>query len=297
MPWRPVSRGAWAIPIQIAAIGLGVSPCVAQEAAVRPYSLPGTEVHRVPSAAVGDTFLVAVALPAGFGAESRGLPLVVMTDADLAFAATAQIARLMQFRSEVPDFVLVGVGYGDTRTALRRRRRDLTPSVPPDTDVCSDAPGCGGADRFLRFIEEELVAFVEARYHTSADRTLVGASLGGLFGAFVLLGGSDAFRRYVLGSPTVSWDGRRLVDRAASGAADTARPPPAVFIGVGGAEGAAIADARALERAVIAARPDASFVRLDVFEGERHMSVQPMVVARGLRWVFQVVPPEQDGAP
>jgi len=291
---RLVSVSRRQVLIVVPLMLLGAAAGLTQEAESPPYILPRSAVHTLPSEIVGDTFVVSFATPLGYMPGDGPLPVVVMTDADLAFAATAQIARLMQLRAEIPDFLLVGVGYGDLQTALVKRRRDLTPTSPSDRADCQRAPGCGGAERFLGFIQDELLPFIAARYEVSGDHTFVGNSLGGLFGAFSLINGPTTFRRYVLGSPSVSWDDRRLIRRAGTWRPALETGPSALFVGVGGEEGS-VDDVRAFVRAVVRAvedsGPGSPFVALSVFDGERHMSAQPMVVARGLRIVFEADPP------
>ena len=64
----------------------------------------------------------------------------------------------------------------------------------------------GGAKRFLGFIREELIPFVDSNYPTNPeDRTLLGASLSGLFSVYALLQHPETFNRYVAGSPALGW--------------------------------------------------------------------------------------------
>lgn len=284
-----------AIPVTVALTVTLLPACgqaAAQETKVRPYSIPATEVHRFESRAVGDVFEVNVALPLSYAETNREYPLVIGLDADLAFGAATQTARLMQLRQELPDFLLVGIGYGDLGIALEKRRRDFTPTIDEGDAACSSAGGCGGAEQFAEFLESELLPFIAERYRVDlGDRTLIGNSLGGLFGCYVLLRRPQLFGRYVLGSPTVSWDDawviRMLRDSALKAGFDAR-----VYIGVGGEEGAGVAGSRTFADTLQKLDP-ARFVKFEVFEGERHMSVQLFAVSRGLREVFGAAPGEE----
>lgn len=258
------------------------------------YSIEGTALYTIVSAQVGDTFQVAVAPPLVPRDRDARLPLVLMADADLAFGATAQIVRLMQIRDELPPFLLVGVGYGSMDEAQATRARDLTPSHDSTSTICQQTAGCGGAERFLAFIEKELLPFLGAHFRISPDRTFYGASLGGLFGAYTLLRDPGIFRRLVLGSPAVAFADFEVYDATPTDGVTSGPGADVVFVGVGAEEGAFVEHARGLVE-VLKARGLASDVLLDVFEGEHHMSVQPMVLARGLRTVFEAVPPSAAG--
>lgn len=262
----------------------------AQRAEASPYALAGSAVHRLESRVVGDTFEVSIAVPLGYEGSDRRYPVVIALDADLAFAATAQIARLMQFRQELPEFVLVGIGYGTLDVALEKRLRDFTPTVDETKAVCGREAACGGAERFLGFIESELLPLVAERYRVdSADLTLVGNSLGGLFGCYVLARKPHLFRRYLLGSPTVSWDRGWAIEAIRQSGAEPDLDAR-VFIGVGGAEGDGVVGARALADRLRTAGPPGISVWFHVFDEERHMSAQPMAVSRGLRVLFGTAP-------
>lgn len=271
----------------IPALAAGAKRADAQTTEAPPYALAFSSVHRLGSPAVGDTFEVSISLPFGYEESGRRYPVVITLDADFAFAATAQISRLMQFRQELPEFVLVGVGYGDFGVALAKRARDLTPTVDEDNARCTSPTACGGAAAFADFIDSELVPFVAERYRIDRmDRTLVGNSLGGLFGCWVLLERPGLFGRYVLGSPTVSWDHDWAITAARDLTADGAAGP--VFVGVGGEEGAGVEGVRAF---VDTMRQSGATLDFRVFEGERHMSAQPAIVFRGLRVVFGMAEP------
>ena len=69
----------------------------------------------------------------------------------------------------------------------------------------------GQAAKYLDFIKEELLPFVEKRYAIDASkRTLVGHSAGGLFASYVLLNHTEVFESYVILSPALFWNNKQL---------------------------------------------------------------------------------------
>lgn len=187
------------------------------------------EVNYLDSKHVGDEFKILVARTSP---EDPVPPqqVLLVTDAHLQYGAAIDMARL--YRAEmIPPLLVVGVGYrakyfGET---LERRTRDLTP-------VPTDGKG-GGAPAFLAFIEEELKPYLGERYGVaSADYTLFGNSLGGLFATWTLLTKPHAFRRYGVGSPSYWWGDRAILGTESEYAATHDDLPARVFIGIGGME-------------------------------------------------------------
>ncbi len=81
------------------------------------------------------------------------------------------------------------------------RNRDFTP------EVIEGLPS-GGADRFLDFIESELMPFVDENFRTAPHRTLIGHSLGGSLVVYALVERPDLFQAAIAISPAISNDER-----------------------------------------------------------------------------------------
>ena len=97
-------------------------------------------------------------------------------------------------------------------------------------------PAAGGADDNLRFIADELLPWIDARYPTVPTRILVGHSLGGLFALYAMGTRPDLFRVVVALSPPIWWnDGALSSDLAARIAGDTVRART-LFLASGGLE-------------------------------------------------------------
>jgi len=65
--------------------------------------------------------------------------------------------------------------------------------------IWGEWPLAGGADNFKKFMQEELVPFIDSNYRTvKNDRTIAGLSFGGLFAAYVLFAEPSLFQRYIL---------------------------------------------------------------------------------------------------
>lgn len=274
-----------------------------------PATVSWTTRYRLRSEIVGQDFQIDVAWPPGAAGVGRRLPVVFVLDGNHAFGLAAGAARMLQSGPfPMPPAVVVGVGYHfqapeDQGQWGALRVRDFTP--------CRDAlfqeqyPGApvqpGGAETFLRFLEEELTPFLEDRLPIdTGDRTLVGVSLGGFFALHALLSRPGAFRRCVAISPALYWGEGRLFEQERAFAADARDLPASVYLAAGSLEeahdarNALVSNVYRLDSVLRSRRWPGLDLAMQIFEGENHMSVFPGAVTRGLGHVFGGYPDMND---
>jgi predicted alpha/beta superfamily hydrolase len=185
------------------------------------YSIIGTESRRLKSKFVDQEFQISVALPVFHGQiPEKKCPVIYMLDANFYFGLVTELTRIMAQCFELPDTVIVGIGYPTTEPAHEAydlvsgwRTRDLTPieSDFAESEVLKYSPALdhvesGGAGNFLQFILEELIPWVEAEYPAeAADRTLLGHSWGGLFALYALFH-TNTFHQYVVCDPDINYE-------------------------------------------------------------------------------------------
>jgi predicted alpha/beta superfamily hydrolase len=145
---------------------------------------------------LGEKRTILEVLPEGYRTSGRPYPVLFHLDADPrpssfgpSFYDVAQ--RMNGLGGRVPAMIVLGL----TNT---ERTRDMVP-FPDD----SFPPSPGRAHRFLRFITEELIPEVEARYRTTDFRILYGRSDSGLFALYALTAAPDAFRAFIASSPSL----------------------------------------------------------------------------------------------
>jgi predicted alpha/beta superfamily hydrolase len=271
--------------------------------------LADTEVHYLSSQPVGDEFKIFVGHCSADSTEPPGV--VYVTDANGMFGATVDAIRGMQLVAQLPPLLVIGIGYrvGAIGETLALRQRDFTPSEDrrfPPSD--GEPPIMGGAARFLGFLRHELEPWVASRYETApGDTTLFGHSLGGLFATWVMLTEPAAFRRYLIGSPSLWWDDDLLFRYEEAYAQAHHDLPVSAFFGIGAEE---TLDGRIRESSrlppdrqeLVTALPldmvddmhrlvdrleSRGYPGLDthrvVFPEEFHVTVAPLILSRGLR--------------
>lgn len=111
----------------------------------------------------------------------------------------------------IPEMIIVAILNTD-------RTRDFTPTASKKGFDGKDADWLGtsgGGDRFLKFLEEELIPGVESDYRTFPYRTFVGHSFGGLAGINALISRPQLFNAYVLIDPSVWWDEKMMLKKTA----------------------------------------------------------------------------------
>jgi len=101
---------------------------------------------------------------------------------------TADKITVLSDAGLVPAAIVVGLP--NTRG---NRDRDQTPPFMK-RDVNDEKSPFGAGDKFLSFIERELIPFIDSRYRTSGYRTLSGNSRGGLFVLYSLMERPDLFQ-------------------------------------------------------------------------------------------------------
>jgi len=106
----------------------------------------------------------------------------------------------------VPRMIVVGILYGESAEAWwQKRSRDLSPSID-ESEIWGPWPLAGGADSFRKFLSAELFPLIEGNYRTRPDRSYLGLSFGGLFGAYDLLSTDRLFQQYILVSSAFPWN-------------------------------------------------------------------------------------------
>lgn len=160
--------------------------------------------HALPSAIVKDTFSLFVRLPAGYNKNRRRkYPVIYHLDGNAYFDHVSN--AVADFHKDVEPIV-VGIGYRNAYVMDSLRVRDYTfpAALPADS-----FPVSGGGEDFYRFIQSELIPYIDKTYRTdTTNRTLMGHSFGGYFTLYALLRDcmtTPSFNNYVAASPSLSY--------------------------------------------------------------------------------------------
>ncbi len=163
----------------------------------RPVHILDSEMKTIKSAIVGQDYLIKVRLPHDYANTTKKYPVLYLLDGDHAFAMATDIVQYLLYGEHIPDLLIVSPAYGSKESLLEggrnRRNRDLFPFLSEASD---EQPG---ANRFLRFFEQELIPFIENNYRIdSRERTLFGYSAGGFFALYTLFTNPELFKNYIV---------------------------------------------------------------------------------------------------
>lgn len=146
----------------------------------------------------GSSYPIKVALPKNYSASLEYKTIYVL-DSKWDFDIVAREVQKQSENFQRYDVLVIGIGWGNDRLD------DYLP-VPYKN-------GKGRASEFSRVIDEELIPRVEQDFHAAVsreDRTILGHSAGGLFGAYCFTSYPDIFGTYLCLSPSL-WIGDQIV--------------------------------------------------------------------------------------
>jgi predicted alpha/beta superfamily hydrolase len=140
----------------------------------------------------------------------RQYPVVYLLDGDGHFSSVVgMIQQLSTVNGNMISPEMIVVGIPNTN-----RTRDLTPTHVDADPMIKDVnflKTSGGGEKFISFIEKELMPYVDSKYPTAPYRMLIGHSLGGLTVMQAFVHHTGLFNSYVCIDPSMWWDNQSLL--------------------------------------------------------------------------------------
>lgn len=170
--------------------------------------VPNHDSITISSTILDENRVINVWTPKNYETSSDSLPVMYMADGGIKedFPHIANtLAKLIE-EKKIKPLILVGIENTE-------RRRDLTGVTEIDKDK-EIAPNAGGSEKFRAFIRDELFTEIEKRYRTTAERSLIGESLSGLFVLETFFLSPELFTHYIAFDPSLWWNNHYLVRSA-----------------------------------------------------------------------------------
>ena len=186
-------------------------------------------IEELQSKELGEKRTLNIYLPEGYNPnDSVRYPVIYLLDgsADEDFIHIAGLVQFYSFEwiNQLPKSILVGIANVD-------RKRDFT--FPSDVKPTVPTPNSGHSEKFISFIEKELQPFLDKKYKTTPDKTIIGQSLGGLLATEVLMTKPTLFNKYIIISPSLWWDNGSLLEQHPAILTENDKQQTDVYIAVG----------------------------------------------------------------
>jgi predicted alpha/beta superfamily hydrolase len=205
-PRRLLRPASAAFGVVALAVGVGCTHRQHQisEAPIDP--VPAHDTFSIASRS-GETRLINVYTPRAYR-SGRRFPVLYMPDGgiDEDFPHVVNTVDSLIALGVIRPVIVIGIPN-------TQRRRDLTGPTRFASDSAI-APHVGGSAAFRRFIRDELIPTVDARYRTTDERSVVGESLAGLFIVETFLDEPAMFKHYVALDPSLWWNHSAILDAA-----------------------------------------------------------------------------------
>jgi predicted alpha/beta superfamily hydrolase len=223
-----------------------------------------------------------VRMPAAARGKKESYAVLYMTDAG---PNINEIGSTIDFLADT-NFMLPLIVVAITNTD---RVRDLTPSragVKHSDGSVEPMPSSGGADKFLDFIQTELIPEIEKQYATYPYRIIAGHSLGGLFAIHALISRPELFNACIATSPSLWWDDFYTLHQAQGFFAKQKEFKKTLFFALGNEGGDMSEGFEQLQKTMSANRPIGFVVKSAHYSEEIHQSTELLGHYDGLRTIF-----------
>jgi predicted alpha/beta superfamily hydrolase len=140
-------------------------------------------------------------LPEGYGQSDQSYPVLYVLDGRSHFFVASGIVNSLTRIQQIPATIVIGIPNTN-------RMLDFTPTLEKGRAVG------GGADKFLGFMENELIPYIDKNYRTQSYKTLFGHSLCGMFSVYTLFNYPGLFNAYIAASPYLMYDEEYVIKKA-----------------------------------------------------------------------------------
>jgi predicted alpha/beta superfamily hydrolase len=171
-------------------------------------------------------------------------------------------------------FVLIPNTYRD---GANLRDRDFSPTKV-DYDSIS-----GGADNFHSFLKDELIPYIEKKYPTNGQRSLIGSSFSGLFSVYAFIKDPKVFQSYISSDPNMNWD-NNYVPRLAAEKLPSFGDVESTLFFAGLVNTSKGMGSKAMDSVLSAKAPKGLHWKFIEYPNETHYSVQHKAFYDGMRF-------------
>ena len=141
-----------------------------------------------------------VILPENYNPESdEKYEVIYLLDGEWNIDLVPYIHGFAKSEGYVPPVIFVGLP-NTYIIGQNQRDRDFLPA--------------NAADKFLEFLEKEVIPYIDSKYPANGKRTLYGHSYGGLFVTYSLLTKPQLFDAYLASDPAYQWNNGFILDYA-----------------------------------------------------------------------------------
>ncbi len=254
------------------------------------FEIKNSEIYTIDSKILGRKYDIYIKVPHDYfdkNNESKKYPVLYLNDGPHTFKVAAGVTHF----TNMDRAIVVGISFAHGESSQFSRVRDLTPEI----DESWKNYTTGGAPKYLEFIEDEIFAFVEKNYRINVNqRILSGHSLGGSFGAWVLLTKPELFSGYILTSPSLWFKNDLIFDLEEEYFKNHISLKASVFIATGALEtpengmhnNMVYGHVRFLKR-LRSRNYQGIHINDEIVDGTDHYSTFPVGLAKGLKLMYQ----------
>lgn len=210
-------------------------------------------------------------------------PVLYLLDAPVGITLNSGILDPLVGYNIAPQVIIVGVSTND-------RDRDFTP-----TNDRKYAENSGGAGAYLKFIEAEVIPYVDANFRTEDYRIFSGHSFGGLLVAHAFYSAPDLFNAYFAFSPSLFWDEKLVAKSLVSFTANQQSNHSVLYVNIGNEgnaevkspEGKAMLEGiKFIDNALGQHTPKGLRYKIDYFSQEPHQVTQIIGTYHAFRHLY-----------
>ncbi len=254
------------------------------------FEISNSEVVTIESTILKRKYDLYIKVPRDYFEEknqSKQYPVLYLNDGPHTFKVAAGVTHF----PSMDKSIVVGISFAHGENGQNSRVRDFTPVV----DKSWKKYVTGGATEYLAFIEREVFPFVEKNYRIDVhNRILSGHSLGGSFGAWVLLTKPSLFSGYILTSPSLWFKNDYIFDLENEFSKTNNSLNAKIFVATGALEvpengmrnDMVDGHVRFIKR-LRSRHYQGLYISDEIVEGTDHYSTFPVGLAKGLKLFYQ----------
>jgi len=229
--------------------------------------IPSKEV--INSQILGEDREIRIQLPTQYDVNTaQKYQVLYLLDGSSNLSHTSGTLDFLVGYTQAPQLIIVAITH-------KQRSLDLTPTAEAKEELPN-----GGGEKFLDFIEQELIPHINKNYRTQPFNIIAGHSLGGLLVMHSLATRPHLFQAHFAFSPSLYWDDQMVLKQAKKFLSNTKSFNNFLYMNMGN-EGIEGVDERAMamRNGVIeltsqlnASSPEGFHFRSDIFEEENHQT-------------------------